>query len=74
MTLTANASTTNNFAHSFLARNVTSLGPARPESTEDLEVHLLTRAQVTERVLSGQMIQSLNVAPLLKYLFACSAQ
>src|SRR5262245_44282114 len=54
MTLSANASTHANLVYSFLARNVTLLRPPQPESTEDLEVHLLTRAEVKDLVLSGQ--------------------
>ncbi len=72
MILSANASTTSNLTYSFLARNVTLQRPPAPEATEHLEVHLLTRTEVKDLVLggAGEIIQSLNIAPLLKVLFA----
>jgi len=38
------------------------------DATEELEVHLLTREEVRHLLRNNEMIQSLMVAPLLKYL------
>ena len=73
MTISANASTHANFTHCFLARGVVSQRPARPESTEDLRVHLLTRSEATDLVLGGGVLQALNAAPLLKFLLMATS-
>ncbi|HEY7090947.1 MAG TPA: NUDIX hydrolase [Tepidisphaeraceae bacterium] len=68
MTLSANPSTNTNLNHSFLARGVIKLREHAQEQTEDIHVHLLPIEQVREIVLNDGMVQSLNAAPLLKFL------
>jgi hypothetical protein len=38
------------------------------DATEELEVHLLTREEVCSILSNNEMMQSLMVAPLLKFL------
>ena len=44
------------------------LGLAQPEETEDLRVHLVPLAEIPALIDSGDMIQALHTAPLLRYL------
>jgi 8-oxo-dGTP pyrophosphatase MutT (NUDIX family) len=68
MTLSANPSTNTNLNHSFLARGVSKLREHTQEQTEDIHVHLLPIDTVREIVMNDGMVQSLNAAPLLKFL------
>jgi 8-oxo-dGTP pyrophosphatase MutT (NUDIX family) len=68
MTLSANPSTNTNLNYSFLARGVTKLREHSQEHTEDIHVHLLPIEKVREIVMNEGMVQSLNAAPLLKFL------
>ena len=68
MELSANPSTMNNLAHCFLARGVEKVSEQHLDPTEDLSVHLLTREEVLNLLRNNEMMQSLMVAPLLKYL------
>ena len=66
--LSANPALQDNITTAYLAEGVTQLGSACPEATEDLRVHLMPVSQVASLVDSGDMIQALHVAPLLRYL------
>ena len=68
MALSANPSTMTNLAHSFLAIGVEKISEQHLDATEELEVHLLTREEVCSLLCNNEMMQSLMVAPLLKYL------
>ena len=68
MELSANPSTMNNLAHCFLATGVEKVSEQHLDPTEDLSVHLLTREEVLNLLRNNEMMQSLMVAPLLKYL------
>lgn len=70
MTLSANAGTHTNLVHTFLARGVVEVRPPALDGTEQIEVHLFRRKELERLVLSGEVIQALNVAPLLRVLFA----
>lgn len=48
MTVSANPSTHSNLTHCFLATGVEKIGEQHLDPTEDLRVHLLTRAEVLE--------------------------
>lgn len=67
-TLSANPALQNNLTHTFLAEGVTLLNQPRPESSEDLRVHLVPVAEVLPLIDNGSFIQALHVAPLLRYL------
>jgi len=70
MTLSPNPSTMTNMTHCFLATNVEKICNQKLDATEDLSVHLLSREEVVDLLKRNDMIQSLMVAPLLKYLFS----
>ncbi len=71
MNASGNASTTNNMTHSFLALGVKHDGKCHLDSTEDLDVELLTRDQVHALLLNDEIKQSQMAAPLWRY-FATS--
>lgn len=66
--LSANPALQNNITTTYLAEGVAPLGSAQPEATEDLRVHLVPVGKISEIIDGGDMIQSLHVAPLLRYL------
>lgn len=65
--LSGNPGSTNNLTYTFVARDVTPAGDRRLDPTEDLDVKLLTEAQVRDLLASDQLKQSLMAAPLWKY-------
>ena len=67
MTLSANPSTMTNMTHCFLATNVDKISDQKLDATEDLSVHLLSREKVVDLLRRNEVLQSLMVAPLLKY-------
>lgn len=67
MTISGNPSTTNNLTHCFLAVGVKPGGRKHLDSTEDLEVRLLTRDEVYALLLNDDIKQSLMAAPLWRY-------
>jgi hypothetical protein len=60
--------TMTNMTHCFLATGVEKTSEQHLDATEELEVHLLTREEVCSVLHNNEMMQSLMVAPLLKYL------
>lgn len=68
MTLSANPALQNNLTYTFLAEGVTPVVAARPESSEDLRVHLIPVAELQALIDGGGFIQALHIAPLLRYL------
>ena len=68
MTLSANPSTMTNLTHCFLATGVEKMTDQHLDPTEELSVHLLTREEVLDLLRNNEMMQSLMVAPLIKYL------
>ncbi|MBO6144639.1 MAG: NUDIX hydrolase [Prevotella sp.] len=68
MALSANPSTMTNLTHCFLATDVEKVSEQHLDPTEELSVHLLTREEVLHLLRNNEMMQSLMVAPLLKYL------
>lgn len=67
-TLSANPALQNNLTHTFLAEGVTRVDRPRPESSEDLRIHLIAVAELGALIEGGWFIQALHVAPLLRYL------
>lgn len=67
MTVSANPSTHTNLTHCFLATGVEKIGEQHLDPTEDLRVHLLTRAEVLELLRSDRIRQALMAAPLWRY-------
>ena len=66
--LSANPALQDNITTSYLAEGVAPAGRAQPEATEDLRVHLVPLAEIPGLIDSGDMIQALHTAPLLRYL------
>ena len=67
MVLSANPSTMTNLTHCFLATDVEIVSRPHLDSTEELTVHLLSRDEVLYLLTRGEILQSLMVAPLLRY-------
>ena len=65
--ITPNPSSMSNFTHCFLAKGVEKIGEAHLDATEELEVYLLSEAEVRQLLRDNELIQSLMIAPLLKY-------
>lgn len=65
--LAPNPSTQNNLTYCYLATDVERLGEQRLDPTEDLSVHLLTRAEVLELLRTDRIRQALMAAPLWRY-------
>ena len=68
MVISANPSTHTNLTHCFLATNVEPIDHQHLEDTEDLSVHLLTFEEVKQLLENNEIMQSLNAAPLWKYV------
>ena len=66
--LSANPALQNNWTTTFLAEGVERVAEPAPETTEDLRVHLIKVDNAAALIDSGDMIQALHAAPLLRYL------
>ena len=62
-----NPSNQNNFTTTFLALGVERVGEQQTEASEDIQVHLMSPAQVRELLEGDHIIQCLNAAPLWRY-------
>jgi len=67
MTLSANPALQNNLTYTFLAEGVTA-GPASPEESEDIRVHLVPVDEIETLIDEGGFTQALHAAPLMKLL------
>lgn len=67
-TLSANPALQNNLTHTFLAEGVTVIDRPKPETSEDLRIHLIPFPELSDLIDGGGFIQALHVAPLLHYL------
>jgi 8-oxo-dGTP pyrophosphatase MutT (NUDIX family) len=68
MTLSANPALQNNLTYTFLAEGVVPMKTADPGASEDLRLHAVPAREIEAMIEGGDMIQSLHVAPLLKFL------
>ena len=59
MNVSGNSSTTNNISHCFVAKGVKKISGQHLDSTEDLEIVLLSREQVKDLMVNDQIRQSL---------------
>lgn len=66
----ANPGTHNNLSHSFLAVGVVKIAEPAPEDTEDIQVSVVRVREARALVDSGAILQSLHLAPLLKFFLA----
>jgi len=69
MTLAPNPATSNNLAHSFLAKGVKKVAGQSLDATEDIEVYLKTPEYVRQLLENNQILQALMAAPMWKYFF-----
>ncbi len=67
MAVAPNPSNQNNFTYTFLATDVERISDQQTEASEDIQVHLMSRAEVRSLLENEQIIQCLNVAPLWRY-------
>jgi 8-oxo-dGTP pyrophosphatase MutT (NUDIX family) len=68
MNLSANPALQNNITSTFLAEGVELFSTQQLDATEEISVHLVNREELRTIALDGSMMQSLHVAPILKYL------
>ncbi len=66
-TLSANASSTNNLTHCFVATDVEHICGQHLEATEDITVHLLTASEVRRLLQQNAILQATMAAPLWQY-------
>jgi 8-oxo-dGTP pyrophosphatase MutT (NUDIX family) len=64
----ANSATHSNLTHSFLAVGVRPVAPPALDATEDIWCLTIPVTAVVRLVESGEVVQALHLAPLLKYL------
>ena len=67
MTSSANPSNHNNLNYTFLAEDVELVTERHPEESEDLDVHLFTKAEGREILEQGKIGQAMHAAPLWRY-------
>ncbi len=68
MDLSANPALQNNLSTTFLAEGVNALGSQELDATEEIAVTSATPEDLLRIIDSGQMVQALHTAPLLRYL------
>ena len=67
MCISANPTSMTNMTHCFVATGVEKVSDQHLDATEELEVHLLSRDEVLTLLQNNEMIQSLMIAPLLRF-------
>lgn len=67
MCISANPTSMTNMTHCFVATGVEKISDQHLDATEELEVHLLSRDEVLTLLQNNEMIQSLMIAPLLRF-------
>lgn len=68
-TLSPNASAVNNLSYTFVAEGVTYSGARHLEATEDIDVYLMSPAEVRGLLERGEVMQALMAAPLWRYFY-----
>ena len=67
MCISANPTSMANMTHCFVATGVEKVSDQHLDATEELEVHLLSRDEVLTLLQNNEIIQSLMIAPLLRF-------
>lgn len=67
MCISANPTSMSNRTHCFVATGVEKVSAPHLDETEDLEVFLMSRDKVLSLLQNNEIIQSLMIAPLMKY-------
>jgi 8-oxo-dGTP pyrophosphatase MutT (NUDIX family) len=68
LTLSANPALQSNLTHSFLAEGVEPVAAPTHEATEDLRVHVVPLGDLSRLIDTGEIVQALHAAALLRYL------
>lgn len=69
MMISPNPTNHTNFNYTFVAEGVHKLSEQHTEATEDIDIHLMSEAEVRELLAEDRIVQALHAAPLWKYLF-----
>lgn len=69
MTISGNPSTTTNLTHCFVALGVEKTGEQHLDRTEYLQVYPTDEAEVFRKLVDGEFVQALMIAPLWKYFY-----
>lgn len=67
MVTSPNSSTVDNLCHSFLARNVDQRGEQHLDATESLVFEEMSQEEVFSKLVHGEFMQAMMIAPLWKY-------
>ena len=67
MVISANPGSQNNLSYSYIARGVEKISGQHLDQTEDIEVVLLSEAEVYDMLINDRLKQALMCAPLWKY-------
>lgn len=67
--ISGNPSTSNNLSYCYLAKGVTQTCNQHLDSTEDIEVLLMTRDELLDLMMADEMKQALMLAPLWRYFY-----
>lgn len=68
MVLSANPATHSNLTYTFLATGLEKIADPTPDTTEDITVHLRSKAELRDMLLHDDIVQALHAAALWKYL------
>lgn len=63
-----NPATSNNFAYTFLATEVSLIAPPQPEDSEEITVHLFSREELLSLMRQGGIVQATHLVPLWRYM------
>lgn len=69
MTIAPNPATSNNYVHSYIVRGIHKVAEPNLDKSEELTVHLFTREEVLNLMLSGEIIQATQLAVLWRYMY-----
>lgn len=69
MVTSPNPTNHTNLSYTFVAEGVRPLAEQHTEATEDIELHLMSEAEVRELLAEDRIVQALHAAPLWKYFF-----
>lgn len=64
-----NPAAMSNICHTFIAKGVQKVSSQCLEATEDIEVILLTRKELLQAMMDGEVLQGDMLAPLWRYMF-----
>ena len=68
MKCAVNPSMITTFCYTYIARDVKRVSTQNLETTEDIDVYLLCKDELIQKINNGDIIQGIMLAPLLKFL------